>query len=342
MRGFTAGLPRYIATIETTKHPMFRFLDVSVQPDNMLVAIGLDRADALAVLSSRLHVAYAIAAGGWLGIGNDPRYSKTRTFDPFPFSALLTDPAPDEAGRASLERLRELGERLDASRQERLDAQRDLTMTGLYNRLERRREALHGGAPLTEEERADHERARTPLLAVLHDAIDRAVLAAYGWGDLADALVGRPGGTVPSAAKGAAQEAAEEALLGRLVALNRERAAEEARGHVRWLRPDYQEPRLRARVPRPGAEQIEADVDVLVPASAPAWPAEPRAQFGAVRALLDAAPDALPPEAVARAFRGRLTPKRRARVAEVLAIMADLGIARAGERDGAGLFQARR
>ena len=342
MRDFTAGLPRHVGTVETARHRWFRFLDASVRPANKLVALGLDRPDALAVLSSRLHVTYAIAAGGWLGAGNDPIYVKTRTFDPFPFPALLTDPAPDAAGRASLERLRELGERLDALRAERLGAHRDLTMTGLYNRLERRREALAGGAPLTEAERADHERARTPLLAELHDAIDRAVLAAYGWDDLAPVLVGRPGGTVPSAAKGPAQEAAEDELLSRPVALNRERAEEEARGHVRWLRPDYQAPRLRHRVPHPGAEQIEAEMAVAVPTDATPWPSEPRAQFGAVRALLDAAAELLASEAVARSFKGRLSPQRRARVEEVLAIMADLGIARAGERDGATLFQARR
>jgi hypothetical protein len=33
----------------------------------------------------------------------------------------------------------------------------------------------------------------------------------------------------------------EEILL-RLVALNKERAEEEARGQIRWLRPDYQNP----------------------------------------------------------------------------------------------------
>ena len=218
---------------------------------------------------------------------------------------------------------------------------RDLQIeaTSLYNRLERRREALAGGEPLSDDEREDHARARarTPILAELHDAIDRAVLAAYGWADLAPALAGRPGGTVPSAAKGAAQEAAEDEMLSRLIALNRERAGEEARGHVRWLRPDYQAARLGHRVSEP-AEQAAMDVAVIALPEALPWPAEPRAQFGAVRAFLDAAPEPLPPEAVARSFRGRLSPQRRARVEELLAIMTDLGIARIGKRDGATLF----
>ncbi|HWH16751.1 MAG TPA: hypothetical protein VNT77_00205, partial [Allosphingosinicella sp.] len=52
--------------------------------------------------------------------------------------------------------------------------------------------------------------------------LDAAVAAAYGWpADL---------------------PAAE--IVARLVALNAERAAEEAAGHVRWLRPDYQKPRF--------------------------------------------------------------------------------------------------
>ncbi|MEY4570377.1 MAG: hypothetical protein RLZZ398_1816, partial [Verrucomicrobiota bacterium] len=38
-------------------------------------------------------------------------------------------------------------------------------------------------------------------------------------------------------------------LLTRLVALNHERAAEEKRGHIRWLRPDYQNPRAAAPQP---------------------------------------------------------------------------------------------
>ncbi|RYZ87268.1 MAG: hypothetical protein EOP04_12085, partial [Proteobacteria bacterium] len=80
--------------------------------------------------------------GGWLGVGNDPRYSKSRTFDPFPFPL------------ATSSRLAELGERLDAFRKERLAAHDFLTMTGLYNALERVRELDAGiGAPLTPAER---------------------------------------------------------------------------------------------------------------------------------------------------------------------------------------------
>jgi len=102
-----AGLPRYIATVETSKHRFFVFLDAAILPDNMLVNIARDDAWVLGVLSSRVHVTWALAAGGHLGVGNDPRYNKTRCFEPFPF------PAATEEQRA---RIRDLGERLDDGR----------------------------------------------------------------------------------------------------------------------------------------------------------------------------------------------------------------------------------
>jgi hypothetical protein len=85
LRPALVNLPRYIATVETAKHRVFQFLDASILPDNMLVAIGLSDGFPLGVLSSRFHIIWALRAGGWLGIGNDPRYSKSRCFDPFPF-----------------------------------------------------------------------------------------------------------------------------------------------------------------------------------------------------------------------------------------------------------------
>ena len=289
---------------------------------------------ALAILSSRLHVHYSIAGGQLDGTLEQRSTSmpKRSTFDPFPFPALLTDPAADPHAVALRERLSDLGARLEALRDDRLAADRRLTLTGLYNRLERRREALGGGAPLSEDEAADHARHHVPILAELHDAVDAAALGAYGWDDLAPALLGRPGATLPSALKDAEQEAAEDALLTRLVALNAERRAEEAAGRVRWLRPAFQAPRLGAKVPQGEQGAMVLDRALILPgAEAPTWPEAERIQYAAVRALLDAADAPLAPEDVARAFRGRLTAKRRGRVAEVLAVMADLGIARRAE-----------
>ena len=81
------GLPRYIATVETAKHRTFVFLEGAILPDNMLVAVGSDDAFHLGVLSSGIHVAWAMRAGGTLE--DRPRYSKSRCFDPFPFPSAM-------------------------------------------------------------------------------------------------------------------------------------------------------------------------------------------------------------------------------------------------------------
>ena len=333
MRSFQAGLSRYTTTIETSRHRFFQFLDASILPDNMLVNIGLDSADTLMLLSSRLHIHYAIEAGGWLGVGNDPRYSKTRTFDPFPFPACLSD----DSNPALRQKLAEAGERLDAFRKAGLAEHDFLTMTGLYNVMERLRELEWAGreiAPLTDKELAIHEAGLVSVLKDMHDEIDRLAFQAYGWADLGDAIVGRPGATLPSSHKTPAQEAAEEELLSRLVALNVERQAEEARGHVRWLRPDYQIPKLGAKAPKLADEQ-QADLDIAVPIAAasgsPKWPVEPDAQIRLVRELLMKAPAPAAADEIAAAFDGRNTPKRRERVAGVLSLLAAVGGAREGD-----------
>src|SRR5580700_132011 len=59
-------LRRYISTVETAKHRFFVFLGASTLPDNMLINIASSDAYALGVLSSRIHIAWALAAGGTL------------------------------------------------------------------------------------------------------------------------------------------------------------------------------------------------------------------------------------------------------------------------------------
>ncbi|WP_370638356.1 class I SAM-dependent DNA methyltransferase [Aurantimonas sp. VKM B-3413] len=115
------GLQSYIATTETSKHRHFQLVPGDVVPDHMVVAFAFSDAYFLSILSSSYHVGWALRAGGWLGVGNDPRYSKSRCFDPFPF------PDPSESVR---EKLRLVGEELDATRKRVLAEHSDLTLTG--------------------------------------------------------------------------------------------------------------------------------------------------------------------------------------------------------------------
>ncbi|MCF8152381.1 MAG: hypothetical protein K9J80_16680, partial [Sulfuritalea sp.] len=121
------GLSRYIATAMVAKHRVFQFLDGKILPDQKLVAIALDDAYFLGVLSSCVHVAWAMASGSWLGVGNDSVYAKTRCFETFPF------PVATPAQQA---RIRDLAEQIDAHRKRVLAAHEELTLTGLYNVLQ--------------------------------------------------------------------------------------------------------------------------------------------------------------------------------------------------------------
>ena len=84
----------------------------------------------LGVLSSRVHVVWALATGGRLGVGNDPRYNNSRCFEPFPFP---------EVSDAQRQHIRDLAEQLDARRKHRQQLHPKLTLTGMYNVLEKLR-----------------------------------------------------------------------------------------------------------------------------------------------------------------------------------------------------------
>ena len=112
------------------------------------------------------------------------------------------------------------------------------------------------------------------------------MLGAYGWGDLAPALVGKPGGTIPSARKSAEQIAAEEELLGRLVKLNAERAAEEEQGNVRWLRLEFQTPEQPAAVQKDLIPGVVVDEAVAAKAAKKSWPKSLTEQFKALKTAL--------------------------------------------------------
>ena len=284
-RGLTK-LPRYIATLENSPQRYFVFVDGGVLPDQKLRVVASDDAFLLGCLSSQFHHAFTIRVGGRAGVANTPVYN-TDCFAKFPF--------PDPPGEIKAG-IRDLGERLDAQRKEVLEKHKQLTMTGLYNVLQK----VRAGDTLTEAEKDVYDAGLVGVLRQIHDDLDAAVAEAYGWSaDLSD-----------------------EQILERLVALNHERAAEERGGKVRWLRPEFQAPK--EAIAEKKAEQLEAEL--VVAEGAAKKPPLPRAlpeQVAAVRAALADADDAISAADLARCFsQGKGAAKR---VEEVLRTLTLLG-----------------
>ena len=81
-------LSHYIATVETAKHRVFVRMPISQVPEHKLVVIPRADETTLGILSSRLHVAWALARGATLE--DRPVYTTSQIFETFPFPAGLT------------------------------------------------------------------------------------------------------------------------------------------------------------------------------------------------------------------------------------------------------------
>lgn len=304
LRPALAELARFIATAETSKHRIFQFLGGSILPDNMVIAIASDDGFHLGVLSSRVHTTWAMRAGGWLGVGNDQRYSKSRCFDPFPFPQT-TDDLKDK--------IRAVSEELDSHRRLQQKTHPQLTLTKMYNVLER----LKSGEALSAEEEDIKEGGLVVVLKELHESLDALVLRAYGW--------------LPTLT--------DEEILEKLVALNQKRATQERAGIILWLRPDYQIQRFgsdaeRARLEEESrtareerglaATQGGLGLDDDLREMKPRYPTgDELAETAAVMHLLAAATGSLTVEEITRAFaQGRQIERR---VASTIAALARLG-----------------
>ena len=155
MRKALAGLPRYLATPNLTKHRLFAWLDATVLPDHQVIVIARDDEYTFGTLHSRVHEAWARGMGTQLReVESGFRYTPTTCFETFPF------PRPTDTQRDAIA---EAARELDRLRTGWLNppgvSDADLakrTLTSLYN-------------------------ARPTWLAHAHDRLDAAVLAAYGW-----------------------------------------------------------------------------------------------------------------------------------------------------------------
>jgi hypothetical protein len=360
LRPALAGLDRVVVTTRTAKHRIFLFQPSATVFESEVIVIPLGDAFNLGVLSSRIHAVYSLAAGGTLE--DRPRYNNSVCFDPFPF------PACDAAAQ---DRIRQLAEELDAHRK-RVQAQHPgLTLTGMYNVLEKlragdaprrvysagarakqpqrrdeRREESGGegarsdhlsatdsqvtatgpslrssrlcGLPappstaslrLSEKEKQIHDAGLVSVLRQLHDDLDAAVFAAYGWpATLTDAEI-----------------------LERVAALNAERAKEEASGLIRWLRPEYQNPKgAQAHQAALAIQTLNPQPSTLSPRRKLPWPKTLSERVKTVSAALAAVKQPVTAAEVAKAF-ARVKAED---VGEILETLCTMGHARRGKAEG--------
>ena len=216
-RDASFGLRRYIATPRVAKHRLFVWLPREFFPDSATVAIARDDDTTFGILHSRFHELWSLRLGTWLGVGNDPRYTPSTTFETFPFPEGLTPniPAADYADDPRAIAIADAAKDLNRLREAWLNPADLVTIVPEVVPT-----AAPGEAPvkypdriLPKDEAAEKELKKRTLtklyndrpawLDMAHKRLDAAVAAAYGWpANLSD-----------------------EEILARLFALNQERAA---------------------------------------------------------------------------------------------------------------------
>ena len=187
---------RYIVTPEVTKHRIFVWAHKAVLPDCKLMVIARDDDTSFGILHSHIHELWALAMGSRHGVGNDPRYTPSTTFETFPFPPGLTPnlPAASFADDPRARRIAESARALLEARERWLNPSELVqrvpeVLPGFPDRILPRNAAA---AELLKRRTLTnlYNLRGTPEAAWLdnlHRTLDEAVAVAYGWpADLSD------------------------------------------------------------------------------------------------------------------------------------------------------------
>jgi type II restriction/modification system DNA methylase subunit YeeA len=166
MRKAIQDLGRYIATVRVAKHRVFVWLPQETLCSNKLIVIARNDDYFFGVLHSRIHEIWSLSNSSRHGVGNDPAYTPSTTFETFPFPwPPGQEPTDNARVQAVAQAARELVEKRDRWLNPEGATEKELkkhTLTNLYNQ-------------------------RPTWLDLAHQKLDRAVLDAYGWPyDLSD------------------------------------------------------------------------------------------------------------------------------------------------------------
>lgn len=160
MRRAIASLERFVGTARVGRHRIFVWLNDQTLPDSQVIVFARDDDYFFGMLHSRVHELWSLRMCSWLGVGDDPRYTPTTTFETFPFPWT---PGQEPQGDPGVAAIAEAARKLHEVRESWLNppgaSAADLakrTLTNLYNKP-------------------------PEWLKNLHRALDAAVIAAYDW-----------------------------------------------------------------------------------------------------------------------------------------------------------------
>jgi type II restriction/modification system DNA methylase subunit YeeA len=180
------GLARYIATPVVAKHRVFVWLPSAALPSNLLDAVARDDDTSFGILHSHIHELWALRMCTWLGVGNDPRYTPTTTFETFPFPEGLSPniPAVQYAGDPRARLIASAAKRLNELREnwinpaELLDRVPEIAL-GYPDRLLPKSDSAE--RELKKRTLTNLYNANPLWLQNAHRELDEAVAKAYGW-----------------------------------------------------------------------------------------------------------------------------------------------------------------
>jgi type II restriction/modification system DNA methylase subunit YeeA len=154
--------------------------------DDGTIGIARDDDTTFGILHSRFHEAWSLRLCTWLGVGNDPRYTPTTTFETFPFPDGLTPnlPAAAYAANPRAQAIAEAARRLDELRRNWLNPPSHVTILpevvpGFPDRIVPIDDKA--AAVLKKRTLTNLYNERPTWLVNAHRDLDAAVAAAYGW-----------------------------------------------------------------------------------------------------------------------------------------------------------------
>ena len=150
------GLKKYIACARVTQRPIFEFLSSEINPNDKLMAFVFEDDYSFGIIQSNIHWQWFLA--NCTTLGETPNYNTASIWDTFPWPQTPTE--------AQIKKVATAAKSLHTERTATLK-KHNMSLRDLYRLLEQ-----PGKNPIKD----------------LHEALDKAVMEAYGFSDKEDIL----------------------------------------------------------------------------------------------------------------------------------------------------------